>query len=265
MKKQLSDKTQLNLRIKKDYRFAGLIVFAAALLAEMLIFVNAQAGKLADEVSKDFTLLLTADSKMSESALDNVKINIENLPGVERVVFISKKDMLERIKQEDPQLVDSVLSSGKNPLPDTWEAKVSVDSMLNLESLAASMLVFDGVTDVQYKKQEAWAVRHLLFYKQLTSVALLFASFSCFMFVFIVLAHENSVSDAFQALLTSDFSFFSAGFFAGIAALVLTTIFLYPVKTESMFWSWTSPLAQILFLLCCSMFSWGLRRWKLRR
>jgi cell division protein FtsX len=265
MKRNIPEKNNILPKIRKDYRFTGLLVFAVALIAEMLIFINAQSGKLAEKLSDDFSLLLIAENGYSQSAMENLRIDIENVPGVEKAVFTGKKQLLERLKQEDPQLVDSVLSTGGNPLPDTWEVKVRTDYLLNLEDIAASLLVFDGVADVQYKKQEAWAVRHLLFYKHLTAVALSIAGVVFIVFVIIVLAHENSVTAAFSAFTTGDLPFVLSGIVAGAAALMATVVFLYPVKAESLFWSWTSPAAQTLFIICCAFVSWALRRWKLRR
>ena len=265
MKKNINEKTNMLPKKKIEYFFTGCFVFAAALIAEMLIFINAQSGKLSEKISDDFSMLLIAENGYSQAAMENLRIDIEKNACVEKAVFTGKKQLLERLKQEDPQLVDSVLSTGGNPLPDTWEVKVHTDCLLKLDEMAAELLVINGVADVQYKKQEAWAAKHLLFYKRITSVALSFAGVIFIVFVIMVLANENSVTAAFSVFAAGDLPFVLSGLAAGIAAYLFTVLFLGPVMAESLFWSWTSPAVQILFIICCAFVGWALRRWKLRR
>ena len=158
----------------KDWLFSGILVFAIALICEMLLFVNAQTGKLSNEISKDFTILLTLDPAMSEHR-GNIESQIKKIEGVKKAEFVSKDAQLKKIEQQDSELVKAAREQGNNPLPDTWEVSIEDNAFFRLgdndeeneASIANKLLSIEGVSEFQYKKPEAWALKHLFFYKKL--------------------------------------------------------------------------------------------------
>lgn len=251
-------------RRQNDILLVAILVFAVALIAEMLFFVHNQAGKLVAKMSEDCVILLTADSKVTTDQFENVTDLIKETAGVRQVSFLSKEMLLDQIKADDMELVDSVMKTGKNtnPLPDVWEVRVEEDGLVFFSEIVNKLLMLEQISDAQYKEKEAEAIRHFIFYKRFTGVALSFSAMLIILFVLLAIVCRKSASQAFANLMGEDFHYLLTGLFAGIAAFVTICIFLLPVRGVDMFWSWTVPSAQVLLVLCCALFGWGIRIWK---
>lgn len=251
-------------RRHNDLFLVAILVFAVALIAEMLFFVHNQAGKLAAQMSEDCVILLVADSKVTTDQFENVTDLIKETAGVKQVRFLSKEMLLDQIKEDDKELVDSVMKTGRNanPLPDVWEVMVEEDGLVFFSEIVQKLLMIEQISDAQYKEKEAEAIRHFIFYKRFTGVALSFSSMLIILFVLLAIACRKSASQAFANIMGEDFPYILTGLFAGIAAFATTYMFLLPVRGVDMFWSWTVPSAQVLLVLCCALFGWGIRVWK---
>ena len=253
----------------KDWLFSGILIFAITLICEMLLFVNAQTDKLSSEISKDFTILLTLDPAMSEQR-ESIENQIKKIVGVKKADFVSKDAQLKKIEQQDSELVKAAREQGNNPLPDTWEVGIEDNAYFRLgdndeeneESIANKLLSIEGVSEFQYKKPEAWALKHLFFYKKFTMVALLFSGLAFSSFILGVLIKENSLGETLSSI-SEDYVYAVFGAVGSILALGAVLVFLYPVRNDNFLWSWTSTMSQILLVFCGSLLSWAIRRWKL--
>ena len=251
-------------RRHNDLFLVAILVFAVALIAEMLFFVHNQAGKLVAKMSEDCVILLTADSKVTTDQFENVTDLIKETAGVRQVSFLSKEMLLDQIKADDMELVDSVMKTGKNtnPLPDVWEVRVEEEGLVFFSEIVNKLLMLEQISDAQYKEKEAEAIRHFIFYKRFTGVALSFSAMLIILFVLLAIACKKSAGKTFANIMGEDFHYLLTGLFAGIAAFATICMFLLPVRGVDMFWSWTVPSAQVLLVLCCALFGWGIRIWK---
>ena len=138
----------LSAKPQGGYRIVFLMAFSASLMADMLLFMHSQMRQTAQILKEDFRILLVCD--------DRIKIDIEAagekiaaIKGTDRVVFVSKKERLERLKSEDPELVNSVLTSQANPLPDTWEVYIKEESLGDINSWVNEAWRVQGVADIK--------------------------------------------------------------------------------------------------------------------
>lgn len=262
--KNNKDGSNINVvKVKRGYRLAFFMAFSISLIAELLMFFYSQTSKLSDEVSKDFNVLVTADFRLSKSEISDTEYLLRSLQGVEDVTFVSKTDRLEKLKEEDPDLVSSVINSTSNPLPDTWELKVKNSVLGNMERWVSSVWQINGVADVKYKHLEGYAVMHLLFYKHIIAVTLSLSVLSLIFVSFLILAKNDIAS--LRESLNNDKKWILAGFFGSLSGIFVTFFLLYPVRFLSDIWAWPSVFGQLLLVFCCALFGWVLRRWKYSR
>jgi len=246
----------LSAKPQGGYRIVFLMAFSASLMADMLLFMHSQMRQTAQILKEDFRILLVCD--------DRIKIDIEAagekiaaIKGTDRVVFVSKKERLERLKSEDPELVNSVLTSQANPLPDTWEVYIKEESLGDINSWVNEAWRVQGVADIKYKPLEAYAIMHALFYGHLIKLTMAM-SLMVFAIIIAILAFKCTVLISLSAARLWIFS----GIAGGLAATFVFYIALYPLKYLSQISAQPSLLSQIAVIICCAAFGWLLCQWK---
>ena len=88
----------------------------------------------------------------SEIKLDDIKSKIEGMKGVKNVRFISKKEALERLKDQMKRQSSLLDDLQENPLPDAFEVQLTDDfqNQNKVETLAASLESLSQVDEVEY-------------------------------------------------------------------------------------------------------------------
>lgn len=260
-------KDNSNFKPTKDWLFSGILIFAIAIILEMLLFMYAQTDKVSAALVEDFKILLISEKDLSVN-LEDVEKNIINVKGVKSVNFVSKKEQLAKLEETDPVLVSMAKTTGDNPLPDTWEVSIEDNAFFYLSdvetagNIAYDLLRIDGINEFQYKKTEANALKHLFFYKRFSMMTLYFSGMMMIFFIFGVLIKEHFSKSGIGPFGKKDFVATFSGFVASILAFAVITCFLYPVSRDNVLWDWTSPFAQFLCAACSAMLSWGINRWK---
>jgi hypothetical protein len=243
----------------KGYRVAFLLAFSVALLAEMLLFMNAQMREVAAILKEDFRVIVVRDERARETP-EAVEALLRAVPGTDRVFFVSRKERLARLKAEEPDLVASVLTPGTNPMPDTWEVLVKEETLGDMGAWAALAWRVPGVADVKYKPLEAYAVMHALFYGHLTRLALAISFLALMIMAAAVLSRRPASSLA--SSLPQARGWLLAGAAGAGAAVLAAYAAVYPVKYLSPVWIWPNPLWQAGVAACGAVLGWVLCEWK---
>ncbi|MBI4801207.1 MAG: hypothetical protein HY796_01670 [Elusimicrobia bacterium] len=245
---------------RKGYRVVFLIVFAGALMAEALLFMRAQVREIALILKEDFRIVIVKSEK-GKPAPAAMEEALRALAGTKDVVFISKADRLKKLKEEDPELVGTVMSLGVNPMPDTFEAELEEDALGNLNAWVGPAWKVPGVADIKYKPLEAYAILHALFYGHYISVALALAFFSLALMALMTLVYRNSPAN-FMESVKKDRNWFFTGLGAGAIAVALSYALVYPVKDLSPLWLWPDPSTQAAIIAAGGFSAWVIFQWK---
>jgi hypothetical protein len=250
-------------KIRKGYRVAFLLAFSAALLAEMLLFLQAQMKEISLLLKEDFRIVVVRDERSKESA-DAIGAALASLGGTEEAVFLSRNDRLARLKTEEPELVASVLPPGSNPMPDTWEIIMKEEALGDMNAWTDAAWRIPGVADIKYKPLEAYAIMHSVFYGHLITLGLAL-SFLAFMIMCAMVLTYGHTPAELAASLREDKVWFLSGAGGGAAAALAAYAVVYPVKYLSPVWVWPNPLWQAVMMGAGAMLGWTLCRWKNER
>lgn len=245
---------------RKGYRVAFLLAFSAGLLAEMLLFLQAQMREITVLLKEDFRIVVVRDERSKETT-DAVGAALASLKGTEQAVFISRQDRLSRLKADEPELVASVLPPGSNPMPDTWEVIMKEESLGDLNAWTDAAWRVPGVSDIKYKPLEAYAIMHSVFYGHLITLGLALAFLSFMIMAAMTLTHGHTPA-TLAASLGADRNWFLAGGGGGLASALAAYAVVYPVKYLSPVWVWPNPLWQVAVAVSGALLGWSLCQWK---
>ena len=139
-----------------DHRFLStvtVVTIAIAILiasAFALFFVNANA--IVNSWKKGIRIMVYLKSNSSEIKVSDIKNKIESMKGVEDVRFISKKEALERLKEQMKRQSSLLDDLQENPLPDAFEVRLTDDfqNQDKIERLAAQLESLSQVDEVEY-------------------------------------------------------------------------------------------------------------------
>ena len=245
---------------RKGYRVVFLTVFAGALMAEALLFMRAQVHEIALILKEDFRIVIVKSEKIKQEP-GAMEERLKALPGTKSVVFVSKADRLKKLKEEDPDLVGTVMNMVVNPLPDTFEAELNEAALGDLNSWVDPAWKVPGVADIKYKPLEAYAILHALFYGHYIFVTLALAFFSLVLMSLMTLAYRNSPANFLESV-KRDRNWFFTGLGAGSIAIALAYALVYPVKYLSPLWLWPGPLSQASVIAAGGLSAWVIFQWK---
>ncbi len=247
-------------RPRKGYRVAFLLAFSAGLLAQMLIFLQAQMREITALLREDFRIIVVKDDRAKEPQ-EEIAAALDGVRGTEQAVFISRQDRLARLKTEEPELVASVLPPGSNPMPDTWEVVIKEEALGDLNAWTDAVWRVPGVADVKYKPLEAYAIMHSVFYGHLITLGLALAFLAFMVMSAMILTHGHTPAEL-AASLSADKIWFLAGAGGGALSALASYAVVYPVKYLSPVWVWPSPLWQAAVAFFGALLGWVLCQWK---
>lgn len=247
-------------KTRKGYRVAFLLAFSAGLMAEMLLFLQAQMHEVTALLKEDFRIVVVRDTRARETP-EAIGAALSAIKGTEQAVFISRQDRLARLKAEEPELVSSVLPPGSNPMPDTWEIIMREDSLGDLNAWSDAAWRVPGVGDIKYKPLEAYAIMHSVFYGHLITLGLALAFLAFMIMAAMVFTHGHTPAALIGSLAT-DRVWFLAGAAGGVASALAAYVVVYPVKHLSPLWVWPNPVWQAAVAVCGALLGWVLCRWK---
>lgn len=247
-------------KARKGYRVAFLLAFSAGLLAEMLLFLQAQMREVTSLLKEDFRIVVVRDDRAKETT-DAIGAALASIRGTEQAVFVSRQDRLARLKADEPELVASVLPPGSNPMPDTWEVLLREDSLGDLNAWTDAAWRVPGVADIKYKPLEAYAIMHSVFYGHLITLGLALAFLAFVIMAVMVFTHGYTPAALFGSLAT-DKTWLLSGAAGGLASALAAYLVVYPVKYLSPVWVWPNPVWQGAVAVCGALLGWVLCRWK---
>ena len=139
-----------------DHRFLNAVTIATIAIAILiassfaLFFVNANA--IVNSWKKGIRIMVYLKPNSSEIKLADIKSKIEVMKGVKTVRFISKKEALQRLKNQMKRQSSLLDDLQENPLPDAFEVQLTDDfqNQDKVETLATRLESLSQVDEVEY-------------------------------------------------------------------------------------------------------------------
>lgn len=122
-----------------------------------LLFTNAQ--EVMSSWKKGIRIMAYVDQTATETDLRQARVKMQNLHGVNKVIFISKEDALTKLKSQMKRQASLMENLERNPLPAAFEIHMlpSEQTWERIETLAAQIESLHIVDDVEYG--QAWIGR----------------------------------------------------------------------------------------------------------
>ena len=141
---------------KNVFRNLSLSIASISCITVTLIIVAASivgswnVENFTDLIRDDFTIVAFINNKTSQEDEEKIKSQIEKIKNVESIEFISKKDIMEEMKQSSDTL-NTVMSSwgeSENPLDDTYQIRVKNEEKIN--KTAEKIKKIENIDKVSY-------------------------------------------------------------------------------------------------------------------
>jgi cell division transport system permease protein len=118
--------------------------------AFILFFIN--TNEVMNFWKKGLRLMAYLKADIPRSALLDLRHQIQTMPGVESVIFISKEDAYNQLKTQMKRQASLFDNLDKNPLPDAFEIRMSTatQSWDKVEFLASQIESLNEVEEVEY-------------------------------------------------------------------------------------------------------------------
>lgn len=245
---------------RKGYRVVFLTVFAGTLMAEALLFMRAQVLEISSILKEDFRIVVVKSDKVKQDSA-SMEAAFKILPGTAEISFVTRAERLRRLREEDPDLVGTVMNMGGNPLPDTFEVSLEESALGDLRSWVESAWKINGVEDIKYKPLEAYAILHALFYGHYILVALALVFITLVLMALMAVFYRNTVPGLLESV-RRDRNWFFAGLLAGAGAVALSYALVYPVKYLSPLWLWPGAPIQAAVIAAGGVCAWVIFQWK---
>jgi len=142
-----------DIRSNRLLSLVTISTFALSILivsTALLFFVN--MNTIIDGWRQGIHMMAYLRDDLSDADRSHLKAQIENLYGVERADFISKKEAMARLREQMNRQAGILDNLEGNPLPDAFEVQMiaASQSWEKVEQLAASLEALQGVGEVEY-------------------------------------------------------------------------------------------------------------------
>ncbi|HAH31292.1 MAG TPA: hypothetical protein DCL44_03145 [Elusimicrobia bacterium] len=248
---------------RKGYRVVFLLAFSAGLAAELLLFMRAQMNQIALILKDDFRIVVVKNGNGKETN-SAVEAGLRKIKGTLNMVFVDRETRLKKLKEDDPELVPSVLAVGGNPLPDTWEIELREEELGGVDAWRDAAWKVPGVTDIKYKPLEAYAILHALFYAHLITLGFYAAACACVLMAVMVVTYRKTPANLLKAVKKDGVWFLAGATGAGLSTLVAYSL-IYPVKYLSPLWVWSGLPWHFAIAVAGGLGAWVLYQWKNER
>lgn len=121
------------------------------LILGMAVLITINAGNFMNRLESDLEMAVFVDNSLDQSDLKDLRMELEQMPGVKSVVFVSKEQALKELQAKfDDKDYDLRQTLGKNPLPNSFDVKA--ENPKEVAKLAQKIEGLSGVEKVNYGK-----------------------------------------------------------------------------------------------------------------
>jgi len=121
------------------------------LILGVAVLITINAGNFMNRLESDLEIAVFVDNSLDQSELRDMRRELEQLPGVRSVTFVSKEQALKELQAKfDDKDYNLRQTLGKNPLPNSFEVKA--ENPQDAAKLAQRIEKLSGVEKVNYGK-----------------------------------------------------------------------------------------------------------------
>lgn len=239
-----------------------LLGLTAGIGGESLMFLRRQCDRVEAALRDDFRVVLFLRANLDEGKRKILEEQLRAMPEVGDARGISSSEALERLRRLDPELVESVVLVGDNPLQASYEVRLEGAAFGRLEEWISRAQKLADWADIRYKPAQVEAILQAQFYERFLSLTL--SAIACLagaMALAGILAAggrhgrgpvggRRDAPGAVVSALTA-----AAGAALGGAAVFLLVA---PMRHLAPWWAWPATASQAWLLLSAAVGGWVL-------
>ena len=140
--------------------------------AFILFFVN--TSDIINSWKKGLRIMTYLKPGLNNDELKELKQKIQSLQDVDRVIFVSKQEALDRLKNQMKHQSSLFTNLTQNPLPDSLEIRMTAttDSWQKIDSLAARVEALPQIEEVEYGQRWVGRFAQIISLFRLTGYAM---------------------------------------------------------------------------------------------
>lgn len=239
------------------HRKLFLLVFAIAILGQSLLFVDLRLQNYYEDLRNSFKVILTVNNTVDNQELGKMGDSLNQKTDIESVRLYSPQDGLEKVRIQNPQLVDSLLLMGKNKMPAYFELKLVPQAIANVGPFVENLTAEYGILTPHYNQEHAAYVFYTGVCAKILRIALVCALGALLLFMFLIEASYSTRP------LAHSWGGAVSGILAAIAAGILFVVLIYPTGfLAQTIWQFTTPGREVLLVVFCALLGWTLSKWQ---
>jgi len=252
----LQDTPNKQPTIRKGLRYVFVLVFAIALLWQVVSFLQMQLNQYHQALVKDFRVILTVVEPLDNEVLNALGESLNMKEDISSVKLFSPADGLAVLQARNPRLAQAMVALGREQMPAYFELRLQHRALSNIRLFTKNLSAEYSQLSVKYSAEQA----DMIFYSGLclrvvnitaVSVLVLFLIFMFLVEAYPAKQGDHCSSAVWVALLAGGIS---VGIF--VAVVYPTGVLM---ETLSQF---TTVSRQLILLVFCGLLGWTLGKWQ---
>jgi cell division protein FtsX len=160
----------MNPALRRSLAFV--LAVMAGMAGESLLLVRTQVLRFESLLREDFRVLMFLKNDLPESQAKVLEDKLLGLPEVRAVHFVSRDAALAALRRDDPELVDSVIWMGDNPLHPAFEVRPTPAALGRFEEWLRNARSVADWADLRYRGGQVRAILQAQLYGHFLSLIL---------------------------------------------------------------------------------------------
>ena len=171
------------------------VLMSCLVVLGAFVLLVANLNSNLDNIAKLNVIMVFCDYELTDEEAEQVEVQINKLPNVDKCKHITKDESLQKMKEEskNPAVYDD-MSGENNPLCESFEVTYADDNETKVFDLEAKLKKIEGVREINSVYQTAKAIDNFK-----NGVMLVFAWFLVILFVVSVFVIINTIKQSVHA------------------------------------------------------------------
>ena len=230
----------------------GLIIGAGG---QTLLFMERQCSKIEAVLREDFKILLFLKGELNPNKRKVLEEKLLALPDVEEVRYVSSHEALLALRREDPELVESIVLVGENPLQPAYEIRLGSRGLERIPQWVFHAQTLEDWADIRYKPAQVQAILQAQFYSHFLNLILsaIISLMALLAFVELVLA-----ACRLQSGIVFSFAESIVCVMGALCGIGLASLAALPLRLFSSWGGWPPVSRQAVVVMGAAVAGWVL-------
>lgn len=241
---------------RSGYRRVFVLVFAVAVLWQMVSFLQQQISQYHGRLVQDFKVVLPVVAPQDNEALTALGESLSTKTDIVSVKLFSPQDGLAVLQAKNPRLTQALVTLGREQMPAYFELRLNDKAINNVQSFVQNIAAEYPQLSVKYSAELASMIYYSGLCVRMINMAAVFALVLFVIFMFMVEAYPTSGKSTILPTV-------GVGLVAGLLSFGLLTVVLYPVgELVEPLKQFTTAGRQGAIMGFCGLWAWTLGKWK---